>query len=170
MAGHLIEKAQILFENANSLLSYNTAAKNRHLSFSRSLQTLVISTLSKESEPTRECVKHLSCTLRIIRSVVYPLSNNSSARSGICIRSDHDKLDGFYRNLLPPIRKMIFHIQVIEKLDLSKNLDTNKDLILPFYLELMRYTRGIVDESPFCMLGGERGLAPGLAIPHFEGE
>lgn len=69
--------------------------------------------------------------------------------------------DEFYRSLLPQIRKAKAHLQLIDELGLNRNLDTDKDVVLPFYLELVRYTRGTVDESPLSKLGNERGLGVG---------
>ncbi|KAF8446986.1 hypothetical protein BDZ91DRAFT_803291 [Kalaharituber pfeilii] len=145
-----------LIQISNSLLALNNTIKTQHVQVARRLQMAAIAIVGKESKPTRECIRHLSSALKIIRSAVFPPDSIPTETS-----DQHASNDNFYTSLLPIIRKATSHIKVIYELGLNTNMDTNKDAVLPFYLELMRYTRGIVDESPLSKLGSERGLGVG---------
>lgn len=142
---------------------------------SRRLQSVVISNIQKESKPTRECLKNLAAALKIVRSVTFPPELGTSLETSRIITVEEMQVhnDMFYRSLLPLVKNAAAYIKRIDDLGLSRNMNTNKDMVLPFYLELVRYTRGTVDESPLSKLGSERGLGVGYGgitgIPLMEG-
>lgn len=130
---------------------------------SRRLQSVVISNIQKESKPTKECLGNLAAALKIVRSVTFPLElgTNPESPKAVTVEEMQVHNDMFYQGLIPLLKKAATYIKRIDELGLSRNMNINKDMVLPFYLELVRYTRGTVDESPLSKLGSERGLGVG---------
>ena len=156
---HIISSVYALINSTNRLLRINERIKHRHLQVCRVLQEQATWNLSDETKPTKECIRNLCTALQIVRSVKFP--DTLDLQSNPDVMDIHEKNNEFYGNLVHSIRGAAQHIRVIEECGWSKNMDTNKDALLPFYLELMTYTRGIVDESPLSKLGCERGIGVG---------
>ena len=107
-------------------------------------------------------MRNLTAALKVIRSVAFPSEGQGEAI--VAIEEMRASNDAFYRSLIPLIRQARTHMQLIDELGLHRNMDLNKDMVLPFYLEFVRYTRGTVDDSPLSKLGNERGLGVGYEL------
>lgn len=143
-----------------SILSITDCINSQHKQVSRRLQSVVISNIQKESKPTRECLKNLAAALKIVGSVTFPPEPGTSPEltGSVTVGEMQAHNDVFYQSLLPLLKKAATYIKCIDEQGLCRNMNTNKDMVLPFYLELVRYTRGTVDESPLSKLGSEHGL------------
>ncbi|KAF8420025.1 hypothetical protein EV426DRAFT_251873 [Tirmania nivea] len=148
-----------LVQSSNTLLSLNSSIKTQHTQICWRLQNRALGNISKQNKPTAELLRNLTAALKVIRSVEFPSEGQGEAL--VAVEEMRASNDVFYRSLIPLIKQARTHIQLIDELGLHKNMDLNKDMVLPFYLEFVRYTRGTVDDSPLSKLGNERGLGVG---------
>ena len=148
-----------LVQSSNTLLSLNSSIKTQHTQICWRLQNRALGNISKQNKPTAEMLRNLTAALKVIRSVAFPPEGQGDA-----VEEMRASNNAFYRSLIPLIRQARTHIQLIDELGLHRNMDLNKDMVLPFYLEFVRYTRGTVDDSPLSKLGNERGLGVGYEL------
>lgn len=151
-----------LVQSSNTLLSLNSSIKTQHTQICWRLQNRALGNISKQNKPTAEMLRNLAAALKVIRGVVFPSEEQGGAI--VAVEEMRASNDAFYRSLIPLIKQARTHIQLIDELELHSNMDLNKDIVLPFYLEFVRYTRGTVDDSPLSKLGNERGLGVGYEL------
>ncbi|RPB25894.1 hypothetical protein L211DRAFT_62980 [Terfezia boudieri ATCC MYA-4762] len=151
-----------LIHSSKTLLSLNSSIKTQHTQICWRLQNRALGNISKQNKPTAEMLRALAAALKVIRSVTF--LPEVQGESIVAVEELRVSNDAFYRSLIPLIRQARTHMQLIDELGLHRNMDLNKDLVLPFYLEFVRYTRGTVDDSPLSKLGNEIGLGLGYEL------
>ncbi|KAF8441967.1 hypothetical protein BGX38DRAFT_1272416 [Terfezia claveryi] len=151
-----------LIHSSKTLLSLNSSIKTQHTQICWRLQNRALCNISKQNKPTAEMLRTLAAALKVIRSVTFLPEGQGEAI--VTVEEMRVSNDAFYRSLIPLIRQARTHMQLIDELGLHRNMDLNKDLVLPFYLEFVRYTRGTVDDSPLSKLGNEIGLGVGYGL------